>query len=124
MRFWRVQPRGLGARHYSETSEGEQADGLHVLDDWRQVLNLDVGTSLRMVKRAYGDEIVEIEAPRCWDNADVEGCSVDPSEAVIVARYTWADWLGRILERRIKRASELAYEEARKRQWSVDVYPG
>lgn len=118
MRFWRVQPRGLKIEHYSETSEGEQSDGLHVLDDWHQVLNLDVGQSLSMVKRAYGDEIVEIEAPRCWENADVEGVQVDPLQARIVARYTWAQWLGRILNREIKRASESTYSEAKEVQWA------
>lgn len=118
MRFWRVQPHGLDIRHYSETSNEKQAGGLHVLDDWRQVLNLDIGQSLRSVKRAYGNEIIEIESPLSWENGDVEGVSIDPLQSRIVARYTWAQWLGRILNRKIKRASESAYSEAKDVQWS------
>jgi hypothetical protein len=114
--FWRVQPSGLGVDHYSETSSGERADGLHVLDDERRVLSLDCGTSLRMARRAYGDEIVEIEAPRAWDNGDVEGVCVDPTEARIVTRYTWAQFLSRRLGREIGRATERAFASAATRE--------
>ena len=112
--YYRIQPRGLGLDHYSETSNGETADGLHVLTDERHVVSLDCGQSLRAVRRAYGDEIIEITAPGHWDNRDVEGVTIDPAQATIIARYTWAQWLSRVLGRTITRATESAYQAARK----------
>jgi len=118
-RFWRVQPRGRQiVRHYSQTSIGDVADGLHVVDDPIQILNLDVGQTLRLVKRAYGNEIVEIESPESWESGDVEGVVIDPTRSRVVARYSWEQWLGAILGRSLKKATEDDYAEAIERQWS------
>jgi hypothetical protein len=94
------------------------ADGLHVVDDPRQILNLDVGQTLRLVKRAYGNEIVEIESPESWESGDVEGVVIDPTRSRVVARYSWEQWLGAILGRSLKRATEDDYAEAIEQQWS------
>lgn len=86
-RYYRIQPAGLGLTgHRSETSSGELADGLHVFASACEAVNPDVGQLHRA--EYLGDEVVELEAPAHWDNGDVEGVCVDPSDARIVRRWT------------------------------------
>jgi len=86
-RYFRVQPAGLDiAGHYSQDS-GDGIEGLHVFDEPGQVFATDVPMSV------YGDEIVVVEAPDSWENGDVEGVCIDPSTAIIVARYAPAAFL-------------------------------
>ncbi len=87
-RYFRIQPAGLGlAGHYSETSNDELSDGLHVFDSPMGVVSTDVPAHV------YGDEVVVIEAADEWPNDDVEGVCIDPETAQIVARHTWAGFL-------------------------------
>lgn len=85
LKFFRIQPSGLDASHLSEDSSGEAAS-LHVFDSVRATIFCSE------LPTVYGDEVVEIEAPRCWDNGDVEGVAIDPTKAKIVARYTLRDF--------------------------------
>lgn len=79
--FYRIQPAGLGLNHESEDSAGE-CNSLHVFDSMAATLNCEGRPT------DYGDEVVEIEAPRSWENGDVEGVAINPATARIVARYT------------------------------------
>ena len=89
-RYYRIQPAGLGIDHRSETSDGSLSVGLHVFQYAGAVACIDGPLSY------YGDEVVEIEAPGHWDNGDVEGVEIDPSEATILRRWSaqeFLDWL-------------------------------
>ena len=90
--YYRLQPAGLDlAGHCSETSNGEAADGLHVFTEPSHCFCPPDG--LRHSRaRAYGTEVVEIEAARDWPNRDVEGVCVDPNAATIVRRWTLAEF--------------------------------
>lgn len=80
-KFYRIQPAGKGIDHTSETSSGE-SDWLHVFSSAWQVWNTDGNIE------DYGDEVVEIEAPRFRDNGDVEGCEVNPVESTLTRRWS------------------------------------
>lgn len=86
MRYYRLQPAGLGIDHRSEASDGERADGLHVLTSPTQLDCLDCPFE------AYGDEVVVIEADRHWSHGDVEGVCIDGAVATIVARVPLAEF--------------------------------
>ncbi len=91
-RYYRIQPRGLGLDHRSETSCGELADGLHVFLNAGEAESLSEG-----IPAAYGDEVVILEADHDWENGDVEGVCIDGAKARVIARVPWtefraADW--------------------------------
>lgn len=85
--YFRLQPKSLSiAGHYSETSNGNIADGLHVFQTLDQTLSPDAGNTAN-----YGDELIVIRADEDWDSEDVEGVCIDPEEAVIIGRFNVAD---------------------------------
>lgn len=80
MLVYRIQPAGLDLNHQSEDSSGE-CNSLHVFDSASAAIHCEECPTV------YGDEVVEIEVPRVWDNGDVEGVACDGSEARIVRRF-------------------------------------
>jgi len=84
--FYRVQPAGLGLDHHSASSrdiaEDTETPGVDVFLSAWQVWNTDGFLA------DYGDEVIEIEAPKSWDNGDVEGVRVEPSQARITRRWS------------------------------------
>lgn len=83
-RYYRIQPAGRDVSgHYSETSRGTLADGVHVFTSAAEAAH---GTDV--APHVYGNEVVEIEASEHWPNGDVEGVCVDPNTATIVRRWT------------------------------------
>jgi hypothetical protein len=91
VKYFRIQPKGLEIKgHYSETSIGEEADGIHVFCN-----PSDIFTAIweNGMIEAYGDEILVIEAGDWWDNGDLEGVCIDPEESHIVRRLSWPEWV-------------------------------
>lgn len=89
--FYRIQPAGLSLAHFSESSNSETRE-LHVFNTAGNVFHTDGASSLEAVEKYYGGEVVEIEAPESWDNGDVEGVAIDPSQAVITRRWSLRDF--------------------------------
>ena len=81
MLVYRIQPCGLTLDHKSEDSAGQRLH-LHVFPSAESAINCEECPTV------YGDEVVEIEVDRTWDNGDVEGSACDGSKAVIVRRFT------------------------------------
>lgn len=81
MLVYRIQPAGMGINHKSEDSNGGCLS-LHVFDSPQAAINCEGCPTV------YGDEVVEIEVGRVWDNGDVEGVACDPAEAIIARRFT------------------------------------
>lgn len=99
--FYRVQPKGLDIKNHHSIDSGSQydnhlSDGLHVFNyAWETICTphdgyiADVNNGLD----GYGNEIVVITASDSWDNGDVEGSCVDPDDARILKRFSFAEWL-------------------------------
>lgn len=81
MKVYRIQPAGMELNHLSEDSNGDSLH-LHVFDSAYAAIHCEECPT------TYGDEVVEIEVDRAWDNGDVEGVACDGSKAVIVRRFT------------------------------------
>ena len=81
MLVYRIQPAGSEINHKSEDSNGDSLH-LHVFDSVYAAIHCEE------CPVRYGDEVVEIEVERTWDNGDVEGVACDGSKAVIVRRFT------------------------------------
>lgn len=81
MNVYRIQPTGLDLNHCSEDSNGDSSH-LHVFDSAYAAIHCEECPT------RYGDEVVEIEVERTWDNGDVEGVACDGAKAVIVRRFT------------------------------------
>jgi hypothetical protein len=82
--YYRIQPRGMGINHVSETSNGV-SDRLHVVQTPEHVFGLEGHP------KDYGGEhpeIVEIHSPSHRDNGDVEGVEIDPDKSSIGRRWT------------------------------------
>lgn len=96
-KYYRLQPKGKGIDgHYSETSIGDKADGLHVFSSPLEIFRTDAITWLK----EEGLEVVEIEAERDWDNHDVEGCCIDPDSSKIVNRFAMEDFCNYLINNR------------------------
>lgn len=83
-RYYRIQPKGLGVTHRSQTSNGESR-GLHVVQTPEHLFGLEGKP------RDYGGdapEVVEIESPWHRENGDVEGVEVDPMFSRITRRWS------------------------------------
>ena len=79
--WFRVQPKGLGLNHCSETSNGELANGLHVMQTMEQAISQE--GSYQMA----GHELIVIRGPlRLADTGDVEGWLLPIGSGEIVAR--------------------------------------
>lgn len=83
--YFRIQPSGLEISHYSEDSAGD-SDNLHVFDSPIATINCSENPTV------YGDEVVEIDAVKSWDNGDVEGVAINPKKATITRRWTLEDF--------------------------------
>jgi len=85
MLVYRIQPAGLGLNHNSEDSNGDCLH-LHVFDSAYAAIHCEECPTV------YGDEVVEIEVDRVWDNGDVEGVACNGTNATIVRRFTLDDF--------------------------------
>lgn len=85
MRVFRIQPAGMDLNHQSEDSNGECLH-LHVFPSAYAAIHCEECPT------CYGDEVVEIEVDRTWDNGDVEGVACNGANAVIVRRFTLNDF--------------------------------
>lgn len=81
MKVYRIQPVGLDVSHCSETSNGNAID-LHVFDSPLAAIQCEENPTV------YGEEVVELEVDRVWDNGDVEGVACDGSRATVTQRWT------------------------------------
>jgi hypothetical protein len=79
-KYYRIQPAGLGLDHQSATSNGTSG-WLHVFQTPAHVFGTEGHP------KDYGDEVVEIEAPKHRDNGDVEGVEVNPKASRISRRW-------------------------------------
>lgn len=85
MIYFRIQPAGMTLEHLSEDSAGELSS-LHVFETPYETIHC------AELPTVYGDEVVEIEAERHWENGDVEGVAINPSHAKIIRRWTLDDF--------------------------------
>lgn len=86
--YYRVQPRGMGTVHRSETSTGKKANGLHVFSNPSEAESLSEGIG-------YGDEAVVLSARGHRPNHDVEGVEIDGGKARVVARIPHSEFKAR-----------------------------
>lgn len=93
--YFRVQPKGLGTDHDSESSAGS-ATGLDVFPRAFHLYRLDAP------RKFYGDEVLVLEADRDWENGDVEGVRIDGKSARVLARMTWDE-----VDSKVRRALKL-----------------
>ena len=100
MLVYRIQPAGLGINHNSEDSNGDSLH-LHVFPSAYAAIHCEGNPS------DYGDEVVEIEVDRTWDNGDVEGVACNSANAVIVRRFT----LNEFAKFAVPEVAELVAEE-------------
>lgn len=89
--YWlRVQPKGLGIDHRSETSSGELDDGIHVFQTLEQAV-LQEGQWQMM---DGNHEIVVIHGPeQLADTGDVEGWSLPIGKGKIVGRLDFKEFV-------------------------------
>lgn len=81
--WFRVQPKGLGLDHRSETSNGALAAGVHVF----QTLEQAVAQEGRWCMTGGGHEVIVIRGPKhLEDTGDVEGCLLPSGCGEIVLR--------------------------------------
>ena len=82
--YYRIQPKGLGVDHTSETSNGK-SKYLHVVRTPAELFGLEGHP------HEYGGEhpeVVEVHSPKHRENGDVEGVEVDPKQSVVGRRWT------------------------------------
>lgn len=88
MLVYRIQPAGRDANHASEDSNGD-CTSLHVFLSPLDAIHCQERPDV------YGDEVVELEVGRVWDNGDVEGVACNGRTATAVRRWTlneFAKW--------------------------------
>lgn len=81
--WFRVQPKGLGLAHQSETSNGDLANGVHVHKTLEQAVNQEG----RWIFQGDGCELVVIRGPeQLADTGDVEGWVLPIGSGEIIGR--------------------------------------
>lgn len=81
MKVYRIQPAGMAANHKSEDSNGESKT-LHVFDSAYAAIHCEENPTV------YGNEVVELEVEKVWDNGDVEGVACNGAKAALTRRFT------------------------------------
>jgi hypothetical protein len=82
----RVQPKGLGLDHRSETSNGDLAEGIHVHQTLEQAVNQEGRWDLE----GDGCELVVIRGPeQLEDTGDVEGWVLPIGAGEIIGRFDY-----------------------------------
>lgn len=121
--YWmRVQPKGLGLDHDSETSSGERASGVHVHHTLAQSLAQE---GARGMLESGEHELVLIKGPNDLDDTgDVEGWVLPRGKGAIVGRYDFPSLFDEYHSRRDYSAASgvqnYAYEKEQDVAWGKD----
>lgn len=84
--WFRVQPKGRGLEHRSETSNGELASGVHVMQTLEQAVNQEG----RWCLEGEEHELVVIRGPeRLVDTGDAEGWVLPIGSGEIIGRFDY-----------------------------------